>query len=162
MKKPPATAAFSLVELTIAIGIAALCLVGVFALVPVGALTNRNATCQTAAINLIAAVVADMRATPKTSPTSVQFCIPFATSGSSTLYFDGAGQCSTDLAGSTNPCGGSWSAALNIRYQLNITWGSSTAVPSVPYANVKVSWPAAATLANANGSVETFAAFARN
>ena len=40
-------AAFSLVELTLAIGIAAFCLITIIGLIPVGVQTNRNATSQT-------------------------------------------------------------------------------------------------------------------
>ena len=58
--------AFSLVEVTLAIGVAAFCLLAVFGLVPIGVQTNRNATSQTAATNIAAAVITDMRATPKT------------------------------------------------------------------------------------------------
>src|SRR5437899_11383983 len=54
--------AFSLVELTLALGVAALCLLTVVALVPVAALTNRAATSQTAATNIAALAVADLRA----------------------------------------------------------------------------------------------------
>src|SRR5947199_6629580 len=98
--------AFSLVELTLALGVAAFCLITVFGLIPVGVQTNRNATSQTAATSIIAAVIADLRATPKANTASAQFCIPFATSGTTALlYFDSAGQCSTDLGGSTSPCG---------------------------------------------------------
>jgi type II secretory pathway pseudopilin PulG len=158
--KKQSQAAFSLVEVTLALGIAAFCLIAVFGLVPVGVQTNRNATSQTAATNIIAAVVADLRATPKANTTSTQFCIPFATSDTSApLYFDSTGRCSTDLAGSTSPCGLSWTPPLNTRYQLTITWNGSTALP---YADVKVTWPAAATPANASGSTEMFAAIARN
>src|SRR5437870_6920187 len=139
-------AAFSLVELTLALGIAAFCLIALFGLVPIGIQTNRNATSQTAATNVMAAVVADLRATPKTNNTSSQFCIPLGTSA--TLYFDSEGRCSTDLAGSTNPCGTSWSPPLNTRYQLNITLSGSTALR---YADLKVTWPAAAAPANASG-----------
>src|SRR5438874_4482039 len=57
--------AFSLVEVTLAIGVAAFCLLAVFGLVPIGVQTNRNATSQTAAANIMAAVIADLRATPK-------------------------------------------------------------------------------------------------
>jgi uncharacterized protein (TIGR02598 family) len=138
--------AFSLVELTLALGVAAFCLLAVFGLMPVGVQTNRNATSQTATTNIIAAVVSDLRATPTTSATSSQFAITFGTA--KTLYFDGAGQFTTSLT-------------TNSRYQLNITWNSST--PSGPsYADLKVTWPAAATSANASGSVETFAAFDRH
>ena len=148
-------AAFSLVEVTLALGIAAICLVAIFGLMPVGVQTNRSATSQTAATNIIAAVVADLRARP-TANTSSQFCISFGTI--TTLYFDSAGQCSNDLAGSTSPCGVALVPPLQTRYKMNITWSGSTALR---YADLKVTWPAAATSANANGSLEMFAAFDR-
>jgi uncharacterized protein (TIGR02598 family) len=133
-------AGFSLVEVTFALGVAAFCLIAVFGLMPVGVQTNRNATSQTAATNIVAAVVADLRATPTANSTSS----PFGTDA--TLYFDSAGQFSTSLG-------------TNSRYQLNVSWNGSTALR---YADLKVTWPAAATPANATGSVETFAAFDRN
>jgi uncharacterized protein (TIGR02598 family) len=139
------TAAFSLVEVTLALGIAAFCLIAIFGLMPVGVQTNRNATSQTAATNIVAAVVADLRATPKTSLTSSQFNITFGTNPPP-LYLDGAGQVTT---------------ALSSRYQLNLTWNSS-GFTGLRFADVKVTWPAAATPANASGSVEVFAAFDRN
>jgi uncharacterized protein (TIGR02598 family) len=135
---------FSLAEVTLALGIAAFCLVAVFGLIPVGVQTNRNATSQTAATNILAAVVADLRATPNTINTSSQFAITFGTN--KTLYFDGSGQFSTSLN-------------ANSRYQLNVTWSGSS---GLRYADVKVTWPAAATSADANGSAEIFAAFDRN
>jgi uncharacterized protein (TIGR02598 family) len=138
-------AAFSLVEVTLSLGIAAFCLMAVFGLMPVGVQTNRNAISQTAATNIMAAVVADLRATPSASNTSVQFGITFGTPR--TLYFDGAGQGGTSLG-------------ANSRYQVNITFPSSPT--GLRYADVKVTWPAAATSANASGSVEMFAAFDRN
>jgi Verrucomicrobium spinosum paralogous family TIGR02598 len=149
--------AFSLVEVTLALGVAAFCLIAVFGLMPVGVQTNRNATSQTAATSIVANVIADLRGTPTANSTSSQFCISFGTP--TTLYFDNAGRCSTDLAGSTSPCGSSWSPALTTRYQLNVTWSGSS---RLRYADLKVTWPAAATAANANGSVDTFAAFDRN
>jgi uncharacterized protein (TIGR02598 family) len=145
---PPETAAFSLVEVTLALGIAAFCLMAVFGLMPVGVQTNRNATSQTATTNIIAAVVSDLRATPATSATSSQFAITFGTE--KTLYFDGGGQFSTSLGADS-------------RYQVNVTFPSNPSNPTgLIYADVKVTWPAAATSANATGSVEMFAAFNRN
>jgi uncharacterized protein (TIGR02598 family) len=144
--------AFSLVEVTLALGIAAFCLIAVFGLMPVGVQTNRNATSQTAATNIMVAVVSDLRATPKPPAinTSVQYGITFGTA--KTLYFDGAGQFTTSLG-------------ANSRYQLNITWN-----PSVPagshYADLKVTWPATVLQVSPtpipSGSVEMFAAFDRN
>src|SRR5207247_4529651 len=84
------TGAFSLVEVTLALGIAAFCLIAVFGLVPIGVQTNRNATSQTAATNIMAAVVADLRATPTANNTSSQFSITFGTCRK--LYFDSEGQ----------------------------------------------------------------------
>jgi len=136
--------AFSLVEVTLALGIAAFCLIAIFGLMPVGVQTNRNATSQTAATNIIAAVVADLRATPKNSTTSSQFNIAFGTNPPP-MYFDGAGQFSTTLG-------------ANSRYQLNMTWTGSA---GLRYADVKVTWPAAASATNASGSVEAFTAFDR-
>jgi uncharacterized protein (TIGR02598 family) len=138
------TSAFSLIELTVTIGIAAFCLIAVFGLMPVGMRTNRNATSQTAATNIMAAVISDLRATPKANNNSSQFAITFGTPA--TLYFDGSGQFTT-------------TPGANSRYQLNVTWYGTT---GLRYADLKVTWPAAATTANASGSTEMFTAFDRN
>ena len=143
-------AGFSLVEVTLALGIAAFCLIAIFGLMPVSVQTNRNATSQSAATNIIAAVVADLRATPRNGTTSSQFNISFGTNPPP-MYFDGQGQAATSLVpASPTP--------FQPRYQLNITWNGSTALR---YADLKVTWPAGATAANATGWVETFAAFDR-
>jgi uncharacterized protein (TIGR02598 family) len=151
MKKLFAAAAFSLVEVTLALGIAAFCLITVFALVPVAVLANRNATSQTAATNVMAAVVADLRATPATNSTSSQFGITFGRPKA--LYFDGSGVFTTLLS-------------TNSRYQLNVTWNTSNPTgscsPTLPCADLKVTWPATATVANATGATEMFAGFDRN
>jgi uncharacterized protein (TIGR02598 family) len=150
-------AAFSLIEVTLALGVAAFCLITVFGLMPVGVQTNRNATSQTAATNIIAAVVADLRATPRCVDTSTEFQIRLGTGpgcpstvspSAATLYFDSAGQFST-------------SPATNSRYKLNVTWNNSPPT-GLQYADLKVTWPALADTANVTGSTEMFAAFDRN
>ena len=173
MRKLSAAAAFSLVEVTLALGIAAFCLIAVFGLMPVAALTNRNATSQTRATNIMAAVIADLRATPIANTTSMQFAIPFNIT-TTTRFFDGQGQCSCDdITGSRRPntqtrppnCTSAvWSPALQPRYRLTITWSGST---SLRYVDLKVTWPAAVNPANPatgtpSGSAEMFAAFDRN
>src|SRR5204863_8331453 len=105
-------AAFSLVEVALALGVAAICLLGILGFMPIGVQTQWNATSQTTAANIIAAVVADLRATPSTSTTSSQFNITFGTNPPS-LYFDGTGQFRTSLDSAS-------------RYQLNLTWNAST------------------------------------
>jgi uncharacterized protein (TIGR02598 family) len=157
------TSAFSLVEVTLALGIAAFCLIAVFGLMPVGVQTNRNATSQTAATSILSNVIADIRATPNTSTTSSQFAIslpanaasppdPPPCSGTQTLYFNGEGQAAGALG-------------ANSRYRLTVTFVRNTAgATAATYAKLKVTWPApvdpcATTL---GGSVETFAAFDRH
>jgi len=139
------SSAFSLVEVTLAIGIAAFCLITVFALVPVAVLANRNATSQTAATNVMASVTADMRAT--TGSTSPQYGITFGTP--KTLYFDGAGQFTTSLG-------------ANSRYRVSVTFPSSPS--GLSYADIKATWPAPADPATTtpSGSAEMFTAFKRN
>jgi uncharacterized protein (TIGR02598 family) len=153
------TSAFSLVEVTLALGIAGFCLIAVFGLMPVGLQTNRNAKSQTRATNLMAAVMADLRATPSTKAASLQFCIPLSGTPPP-IYFDSEGRCSSNLAGSISPCGVAWVPPLETRYQVNVTFPSSGNA-NLKYADLKVTWPAAATPANASGSVEMFAAFDR-
>src|SRR2546430_10952244 len=139
-----AGAAFSLVEVTLALGIAAFCLIAVFGLMPIGVQTNRNATAQSVATNIMTAVVSDLRAT--TTNTSSQFAITFGTN--TTLYFDGTGQFATSLS-------------TNSRYRLDVTW-SGSGWNGLRYADVKVTWPAAGAPANASGSTEMVSAFDRN
>ena len=146
-------AAFSLVEVTLALGIAAFCLIAVFGLMPIGVQTNRNATFQTAAGNIISAVVTDLRTMPKTSGTwsgtSVQFGIPLQPSTTLyKLYFDGQGRFTTSLSADS-------------RYQLNVTFPVKG---NLTYADIKLAWPAAVDPATTtpSGSVEMFAALDRN
>ena len=139
-------AAFSLVEIVLALGVAGFCLIAILGLMPVGVQINRNATSQTAATNIMAAVVADLRTTPAAATTSPQFAITFDTE--KTLFFDASGQASTSLGPDS-------------RYRLNITWNS--APTGLHYAVLKVTWPASVDPATAmpSGVVQIFAAFDR-
>jgi type II secretory pathway pseudopilin PulG len=155
------TSAFSLVELTLALGIAAFCLIAVFGLIPIAVLTNRNAGSQTRATNIMTAVMADARATPKANTTSTQFGITFGTA--KTLYFDSQGEASCDLAGSQKTdCVSAWSPPIQTRYRLTVTFPTGPTGSS--YADLRVTWPAPVDPATTTpgGSVETFAALDRN
>ena len=155
------TDGFSLVEVTLALGVAAISLVAVFGLLATGLQTNYSATEQTASSDILAAVAGDLRATPKTTQpggaaTSTQFGIsipanPVGVITTSTLYFNAQGQ------SSTFPNAGS-------RYQLAITFrpngaGSRTAT----FVHLRMTWPAVASPTSANtGAAETFFALERN
>src|SRR5205809_8091855 len=92
--------AFSLVEVTLALGIAAFCLIAVFGLMPVGIQTNRNMISQTAATSIISSVLADIRTTARATASATPSALyninipardasnPFP----QTRYFDSAGQ----------------------------------------------------------------------
>ena len=152
-------AAFSLVEITLALGVAAFCLIAVFGLIPVGVQTNRNSTSQTAATNICALVVADLRGAPKTGNSSL-FCI---TPGNPKppFFFDSQGQCATNLTGSGScTCIGAGSVTIQPRYRATITFPLAG---NLTYAKVKVTWPAAADPATTtpSGSVEMFTALDR-
>ena len=151
---------FSLVELTLALGVAAISLLAIFGLLPIGLQTNQRATEQAASAGILSAVAADLRATPVTTPrgsatTSLQFAIsipgnPVAGTTTSTLFFNSEGQFSTSLQ-------------TDSRYRLVVTFlpngpGAKTAT----LADLTMTWPAPAAATNAQGTAEMFAAFDRN
>ena len=171
--------AFSLVELTLALGVAAFCFIAVFGLIPVGVQTNRNSTSETQATTIIALAIADLRATQigaqfgspmygffpiPTDPTSPpQFVAPdfVPCSGGQTSttsqvkYIDSLGQSSPSFSASTS------------RYRLIVTFVKNTTATSTTgalYVHLKVTWPAAIDpcVVRPSGSVETFAALDRN
>lgn len=139
---------FSLVEVTLALGVASLCLVAILGLLPIGLKTNQNASSQTISGNILSAIIADMRATSRAGTTSNQFGVTFGSP--KTLYFENGSKFATNLN-------------ANSMYQVTIIFpinaaGSTAAI----FADLKASWPATAAQENANGTVEMFAAFDRH
>lgn len=158
MKTRAQHAGFTLVEVTLALGVAAFSLLAIFSLLPIGLQINQRSVEQTASVDILSAVTADLRATPATNPrggdaTSTQFGIsipPAGGTGTTTLFFNSAGQSATPQQADS-------------RYRVTVTFvsnggGSKTAT----FADLKSTWPAAASIANARGSTEMFAAFDRN
>src|SRR5262249_4778950 len=96
-------AAFFLVEVTLAIGFAAVCLISVIGIIPVGVQTNRNATSQTATTNIMTAVVTDLRAS-KTTFRSLQFGITIPSDHTS------------GAASNCQPCADCWNAQTQTIY----------------------------------------------
>jgi uncharacterized protein (TIGR02598 family) len=152
-------AAFSLVEVTLALSVAAFCLLAVFGLMPVGVQTNRNATSQTVATNILSSVVSDIRASPPGQTASAKYHINRAKLSAATVCFDGQGGFTTlSQAAATCP-------ANYYRFRLDVQIANQPAQVVYPnYAWLKVSWPAASNpIRNPpitpSGSVETVAAF---
>jgi hypothetical protein len=137
-------AAFSLVEVTLALGIAAFCLIAVFGLVPVGVQTNRNATSQTAATNILSSVVSDIRASPNGGTATAKYKIRRNKGNTTTVCFDGQGQ---PVAGQINnvPCRpGNWRYRLYTNLSNRWLRIRNLKPHCANYAVLKLVWPAAA------------------
>jgi uncharacterized protein (TIGR02598 family) len=148
---PYFAAGFSLVEVTLALGVAAFCLIALLGLLPLGIQTNQSAISQTAAASVLSSVATDLRATPKASATSPEYDITFGTT--KFLYVDDEGRAVTPTDPDAAP-----------RYQVTITFPVSPAGTFAPtFVSLKVTWPALADPATAApaGFVESFAAFDR-
>jgi uncharacterized protein (TIGR02598 family) len=150
--------AFSLVEVVLALGLAAISLLAIFSLLPIGLQTNQYSLEQTASLNILSAVAADLRATQRGTSASSQFNIimpanPVLTSTPALpLYFNSAGQASRSLQPDS-------------RYRVVITFLAPSPTPSgspartATFVNLKIMWPAEP---DTQGSAEMFAAFDRN
>ena len=148
--------AFSLVEVTLALGVAAVSLLAIFALLPVGVKTNQVAIEQTASTDLLSAVAADLRATVRGGgATSPRFGIaipanPVGANATTTLYFTTEGQFSTILTPAS-------------RYRVSVTFvPNGNGAHTATFVDLKAVWPAAAAANNAEGTAEFFVALDRN
>jgi type II secretory pathway pseudopilin PulG len=171
------TAGFSLVELTLAIGVAAFCLITVFALLPVALKTQQASIQQTTANNIITEILGDLRADVRLPPgqASKEGNSGFGLHGHwlavaqpDTLFFSNDAQLVSPLGQPYSgdptppPCNANSPSTCPV-FRAKITYqfppNASTAV-----AKVFVSWPAQAipggTPAPA-GQVETFIAINR-
>lgn len=155
---------FSLVEVTLALGVTAFSLVAIFGLIPIGMNYQKNAVEQTAAIGILSAVSADLRATASgtsqaPSPQSAQFGVtipapPITTAPApAKLFFD--------------ENGASVATAAAARYRMTIYFVKPQPDPGpkgATRANLVVTWPAPVDPAAGfpAGSVSTFVALDRN
>jgi len=166
LRQARSSGAFSLVEVVIALGVTIFCLIALFGLLSVGLRSNRTTIEQASATSILSASVADLYATPQTVPpgaatSSLQYNIkipanPVTASNPGTvtaLYFPANGQLSTNAT------------PANSAYLLTVTpivpstgGGTRTAT----FLDLKVTWPANVTPANAAGTVETFVSLNRN
>jgi uncharacterized protein (TIGR02598 family) len=157
--RPRGGSGFSLVEVTLALGVAGVCLMTIFALLPIGLHTNQKADQQVASADIMGAVIADLRATPVTTPrgsatASPQFAIripanPVAAITTSTFFLNSEGQFTPSLTSSS-------------LYRFTITFVPNGGSRSATLADLRMTWPAAASAANSAGSSEMFLALDRN
>ena len=150
--------AFSLVEVTLALGVSAFCLIAIFGLLPIGLKSTQTAIEQTAANGILSAVAADLRATAPgkgDAVCSAQFGIAIpgdsSTPAITVLYFTGDGSFTTQYG-------------QDARYRLTVQFLSNGAAASKMASLVEMtaSWPAAADPARASGTAQLFVALDRN
>ncbi len=142
-------AGFSLVEVVIAVGIAAFCLVVMLGLIPTGLSTNKDSSGETAAANIARNIFSDLRATAKTNSTSSLCGITFPSGASpeiSTNYWDDAG-----ATNSTN--------SILTKYRSTVTVTSNSS--PVMTVSLLITWPHTAATNTAPGRYEVMTAVDR-
>jgi uncharacterized protein (TIGR02598 family) len=148
--------AFSLVEVILALGVAAFCLIAVMGLLPLGLKTQQTSISQTMANSITSEIIGDLRAAVRARPpaqASRQFEVTLPSNNGSpwnptptTLYFSNDGIKQNGVAGSV--------------FAANIVYTSSTATTAL--VDITVSWPASQTdPTKVAGSVETLAVINR-
>lgn len=162
--------AFSLVELTLALGVAGFCLLALLGLLPTGVRTNQASVQQTTANDVASQVVADLRAAARLPPgqMSKQFSLHPHNGGPwdptpDWMYFSNDGKY---LLNSNNQT----TAPDNGAFRVDITYRFPP-TDTTSLADITVSWPGAALngvssltatdLKKAAGYVEVFAAINR-
>jgi uncharacterized protein (TIGR02598 family) len=156
--RPHVRSGFSLVEICLALGIAAFCLVAIFSLLPIGLRGNMESSEETVATGILSLVSADLQSCPVTTPrgqaaTTVQFGIPIpgnpvaAETVVAPRYFSESGYDGT-------------SAQPNSHYRVDVTFLTNSGTHAATMAHVKASWPSAAP--NPLGRIETLVALDRN
>lgn len=165
MKRPfRKTEAFSLVELTLAIGVAAFCLLAVMGLLPAALKTQHASIQQTTASEVLSMFGADLRANVRYPPgledriycqfrnIRAHWC---RVGTPDTIYFTNEGWQTGGLTPSSPPA--------DAVFRLTLTY-LIPPVETTSVANIKVTWPAQVNPATGTpeGSVQTFIAINRD
>jgi type II secretory pathway pseudopilin PulG len=172
MKRSLARSGFSLIEVTLALGVAGFCLIAIMGLLPVGLKTNQAAIQQTTANGILSAVVSDIRSVGKGAigpgNSSKQFKVIFGNPRNPNvqtqfLYFSNAGSTNS---GDMKPdhADGETVFWVLIEYMPDPT---GTGARTATLLHVKVAWPYAGIQPPTNGPtpagfVETFQALDRD
>jgi len=146
------SAGFSLVELMIALGVVAFCLLPIFAMLPIGLTLNKNTINQTEAANLVTMVESDLRfAGIGKISRMLEVGIPATpiTSGIvwKPLYFNEDAKPLLSAAGA--------------KYQVTLTFGLASEKGPIPL-NILVTWPAQVSSSKANGRFEAAVSLEQN
>jgi uncharacterized protein (TIGR02598 family) len=141
---------FSLVEVTLAIGVAGFCLVTIFALLPIGLISNRTALAQTVAANLTSSIVSDLNCTQPLATgtaTTPRFGFPVPAAGSTvnintpyTIYLTANGS-ATGTVGAPPVTGGTGASIYRATLGFAPPAGGQRTATAV---RILITWPALA------------------
>ena len=154
-RSPPEAAGFSLVEVTLALGVAAICLIAMLGLMPTSLKTQQNSVRQTTANQIISQIYAVLRADVRLPPGQANKVCPdppdpnvpcnwsalhghWLTVGQppDTMYFTNEGK-QTGTVGN-----GTGTPPADAVFRAKITYIPILPTGSTSVANVVVSWPA--------------------
>jgi hypothetical protein len=159
MKRPShATAAFSLIEVVLALGVAAFCLIAIFGMLPVSLKTQQTSIDQTIASNIITEIIGDLRAAFRKPGNSAsgQFGIELK------KFPPGLGQKYAPDPIYFALDGTQQNGSAGAVFKATIIYFSTTDATST-LATITISWPAAQSdLSKVSGSVQTLAVIDRN
>jgi len=153
---------FSLIEVTIALSVAAFCLLAILGLLQTGVTTQRATTEQTAATSIATMIFSDLSAAAGTNATP-RFQINLTPSAASpqTLFFSEGGK-PTGLVGAPATSASRYRASLDVRAPASASVKSATGV------RILITWPAVTDPSPTQwptkyaGAVETWTALDRN
>ncbi len=162
----PSTAAFSLVEVVVALGVVVFCLITVLGLLAISVNTTHDSTIQTSATNILNAVAADVESTPNVVWNYTNAAVKGSVAESSAIY--GIAVPASGAAATSTPTtiyvgeDGQVTTAASALYQLNVWTTGATTTQQETLVRLLISWPAAAPYTNAQGYVENVVAMNRN
>jgi Tfp pilus assembly protein PilV len=175
-KRKRSIAAFSLVELTIALGVIGFCLLTIIGLLAVGINSTHSSTEQTSATNILTAFISDLEAVPNITPSygaaKGTIATPNGSASGSPIYnmtFPAGGNGATSTYkfyvgdnGLTNTTAAASFYQVNIWITASNTNSTASTQPhQETFARVLITWPAPAAYTNAQGYVEDVVAINR-
>ncbi len=157
---------FSLVEVTLAMGVVVFCLVTVLGLLAVGVNTTHVSTIQTSATNILNAVAADIESTPNITaaytPASAKGSVAEASPiYNITLPASGTAASATPTTIYIGDDGQTATSASSAIYQLNVWTSGATTTQQETLVRLLITWPASASYKQAQGFVENIIAINR-
>jgi len=155
---------FSLVEVTLALGVVVFCLVTILGLLAVGINSTRVSTVQTSATNILTAVAADLQATPYSVPPSTKdSAVETSPVYGITLPKTGASTSTTPKTFYINEDGTlSTTGATGALYRLSVWTTGSSSTNQETLVRLLLTWPPSVAYTTPQGYLESVVALNGN